>query len=325
MLEPLEPLQPSAFELWWATTDPVVRAFLRQRGCQLHDVDDLVQLTSEKAWRTPKSFGNAGHFVAWCCTVAESRRIDEWRKTRRETLSDLHERPEHFDIEDLALNLVTRDLLLRVIATLPPVQRDAVLGVLDVSSPGAANRVGVARHRARNKLRDAWERLLGGLTAGPLGRVLARFTRAGQQVSPEAASAVIATGVAAILGVLGVSALALQDYHQASRAEASKAVGLKGSGFATNATAGRNATTSVAPKAEAPVSKPNYSPVRRTSLPFLPASDGSPQRVVIEPSTPEKSGQHVCFSTMVTPYGCVTTPFQSIDYVFPSWMPQPLP
>jgi hypothetical protein len=79
--------------------------------------------------------------------------------------------------------------------------------------------------------------------------------------------------------------------------------------------------THVAPQPGQANSRPNYTPVPALSLPFMPAADGSPQRIEGRPSTPDDPSQHLCFETIATPRSCVTTPFQSIDFWFPEGTP----
>ena len=188
----------AGFGAWWPLADPVVRALLRQHGTRHEDIDDVVQATAEKAWRTSKVFNDAPHFVAWCCTVALNTRVDQWRKTQREVCTDIPECDGADRPDDLALTLVTRTALLAAIARLPRAERDAVLGSFEPANRIEATRFAVARHRGRSKLRD----VLKGLSAafGRFGRDAAKhLVRGARRAAAGAAMVVVALAGVGVL------------------------------------------------------------------------------------------------------------------------------
>ncbi|MCU1487175.1 MAG: hypothetical protein JWN67_3921 [Actinomycetia bacterium] len=137
----------------WPRVESQLRASLRFRGAALATVDDIVQETAARAWKTRTTWASYPTLVAWCLTVAKRLLTDEHRHDRR---WDRHaEPPDRPSYDDTATSALARLDLLATAQLLAGLSlRDQQLLVPGVGPSRAlqANDY-VRRHRARQELR----------------------------------------------------------------------------------------------------------------------------------------------------------------------------
>lgn len=106
--------------------------------------DDLVQQTFERTWRTWDS-ARRGEPMTWARRILANLRIDTWRRTRREVLTDAP--PETADPAAPARegSVDGRDAVVRALLALPVKQRRIVVlrHLLDLSEEEVAAELGI--------------------------------------------------------------------------------------------------------------------------------------------------------------------------------------
>lgn len=109
-----------------------------------HRAADLVQLALERTYRAWRRVGDGDPF-AYARRVIATARIDGWRRTRRDVLSDPAElRPA--PVADGTRTVVDRDQLVRALRMLPESQRRVVVlrYLLDRSEAQTAEELGIS-------------------------------------------------------------------------------------------------------------------------------------------------------------------------------------
>jgi len=155
------------FEVVWPDVADRLRAMLRRRGVQHHDIDEIVQETATRAISTRVPYDDADHLFRWASVVSGRLAIDLRRRVAR--LSD-DELPDRADTIDVAMAAEHRVVLGAVRTRLPELSlRDQAVLLSTFHDEPSANRrdsvrVAVARHRARNRLRL----LMDGLAGSPI-------------------------------------------------------------------------------------------------------------------------------------------------------------
>lgn len=151
------------------------------------DAEDVASETWLQVARDFQGFtGDADGFRGWVTTIARNRALDQLRRTRRrrpsvpvipQRLAELGGVGLEGDVDDTAagaIEAVTTEAALRLIATLPPDQAEAVLlrAVVGLDAATAASvvgkRPGAVRSAAHRGLRTLAKRLT---TTIPVGRV----------------------------------------------------------------------------------------------------------------------------------------------------------
>jgi RNA polymerase sigma-70 factor (sigma-E family) len=109
-----------------------------------HRAADLVQLALERTYRAWDRVGD-GEPYAYARKVIATARIDSWRSTRRDVLSDPHQflGPA---VPDSTESLLRRDELVRALRTLPPSQRRVIVlrYLLDQTEAQTAEELGIS-------------------------------------------------------------------------------------------------------------------------------------------------------------------------------------
>lgn len=124
-----------AFRVVYQAVQPKLHRYLRVLVGQ--DAEDV----ASEAWLQiardlPTFHGDADGFRAWAATIARHRALDHLRQGRRRPVAAvptewLPEQPAGQDTADAALESVGTDAALRLVASLPPDQAEAVvLGVV---------------------------------------------------------------------------------------------------------------------------------------------------------------------------------------------------
>src|SRR5918998_3175117 len=109
-----------------------------------HRAADLVQLALERTYRAWRRVGDGDPF-AYARRVVVTARIDTWRRTRRDVLSDPADlRPD--PVPDGTRTVVDRDQLVRALRELPEAQRRVVVlrYLLDRSEAQTADELGIS-------------------------------------------------------------------------------------------------------------------------------------------------------------------------------------
>lgn len=288
------------FEQWWPHAESHVRKVLRKAGDSPEEVDDRVQVTAERLWKSDKVFESVDHLTSWCTLTAKRLRTDEWRRSSR--LAEAHEFPVPVfspDAADAAEWGVRLRAVLEAIPTLPPSERAALFAVEMSGDRKAVVRLAVARHRARGKLRHVAEGAIAAfsLRAHRWSRRIRGFGIGEVQV---AAAAVVTVAVA--LGAVTKAHDKAEPLSPAGRG-ASVSVGDPSPG--SNAVAARpiaRLTTSSDRSGSAAYVNP--SPVPRVNV---------ADRVQIAPSDEQDPPLYCGGETPVTPYRCADPPVPSID------------
>jgi len=156
-----------AFRLLYRDVQPRLLRYLRVLVAG--DAEDVASETWLHIARDLPTFrGDLDAFRGWAATIARHRAVDHLRRQRRrpqagESVERLAELPADFDTAEAALEALSTDAALALIAALPPDQAEAiylrvVLG-LDAKTAGRLlgkrpGAVRVAVHRGLNRLAD---------------------------------------------------------------------------------------------------------------------------------------------------------------------------
>jgi RNA polymerase sigma-70 factor, ECF subfamily len=180
------------------------------------DAEDVASETWLQVARDMAGFtGDRDGFRGWVITIGRHRALDLLRQRGRRPFtvpfgpSDLAERPADDDTEARGIEAVSTDAALRLIASLPPDQAEAVLlravAGLDAETAGKVigKRAGAVRSAAHRGLRALASRL------DAAGQVGAGQVRAGQVGDSDQVKA--AGQAAASKGVTQPRGLALKD------------------------------------------------------------------------------------------------------------------
>lgn len=126
-----------------AARDPLFRMAYLLSG-DPHRADDLVQQTFERTWRTWAQ-ARRGDPMTWARRILANLRVDTWRRTRREVLTDAP--PERADPSGPARegSVDGRDAVVRALLALPLKQRRIVVlrHLLDLSEEEVAAELGI--------------------------------------------------------------------------------------------------------------------------------------------------------------------------------------
>ena len=142
----------------WAETARRLQAFLRSRGVDHAEAEEIVQEVAVRALRSAVTFTDADDLVPWGCTVAwrvhlDRRRSAQVRPTETVLLIDL---PSGGSVEATVAARLQLQEVGRAISTLPNRDKQILLATLDDATPPRdsreAGRTAVARHRARARL-----------------------------------------------------------------------------------------------------------------------------------------------------------------------------
>jgi RNA polymerase sigma-70 factor (ECF subfamily) len=132
-----------AFEALYASLGAPIAAYLRAK--RVEDADDLANEVFLRAFRNIRTFrGDADRYRSWMFTIARNAALDDQRRARRRpstTELDALVSPATRDVAEEVLEDLSRDRVERLIAGLPPDQRDVfllrVLGDLSISQTAA--------------------------------------------------------------------------------------------------------------------------------------------------------------------------------------------
>jgi RNA polymerase sigma-70 factor (ECF subfamily) len=131
------------------------------------DAEDVASETWSQAFRDLDRFtGDADGFRGWVTTIGRNRALDHLRRSNRRPVSDLAledlvDLPDAVDVELATLDRVGSQSVLRLIASLPPDQAEAIMlrTVLGFDAPTAARILGkrpgavrAASHRGLKQL-----------------------------------------------------------------------------------------------------------------------------------------------------------------------------
>lgn len=155
-------------EFFRVARDPLYRMAYLLSG-DPHRAEDLVQQTLERTWRSWRS-ARRGDPLVWSRRVLANLRIDTWRRTRREVLTETD--PEFASTGGEGA-VDERDAVVRALLTLPLKQRRIVVlrHLLELSEAEVATELGVSvgtvkstSSRALARLRDTMD-TAGGATS----------------------------------------------------------------------------------------------------------------------------------------------------------------
>lgn len=161
----------AAFRVLYRTVQPRLHRYLRVLVGQ--DAEDVGSETWWQIARDLASFrGDADGFRAWAATIARRRALDHVRLRSRRPVSAmpvewLPEPPDEQDTADAAIEAISTDRALALIATLPREQAEAVMlrAVIGLDAKAAAvvlgKRPGAVRTAAYRGLRTLAARLGG--------------------------------------------------------------------------------------------------------------------------------------------------------------------
>jgi RNA polymerase sigma-70 factor, ECF subfamily len=160
-----------AFRVLYRDLQPGLLRYLRVLAGE--DAEDVASETWLQVARDIRTFtGDYDGFRGWVTTIARHRALDQARRRGRRPdpvpASDLADWPAADDTADGALEAVSTDAALRLIATLPPDQAEAVLlravVGLDAKTAGQVigKRAGAVRSAAHRGLRTLARRLASG-------------------------------------------------------------------------------------------------------------------------------------------------------------------
>ena len=119
------------FRLLYRDVQPRLLRYLRVLVAG--DAEDVASEAWLKIARDlPKFDGDVDAFRGWATTIARHRALDHLRAQRRRPqagtpVEDLIDVPAHEDTAETALEAISTDAALRLIATLPPDQAEAIL------------------------------------------------------------------------------------------------------------------------------------------------------------------------------------------------------
>lgn len=302
-------MEKSAFDLLWPEANRATRAALRRRGLSEEDVNDVLQLTAERALRSAAMFGTQEHFTRWCLRTSRHVTIDEWRRTRFEYVGDVPER-RTADVADQVIARLDLAAVEKQIALLPAGQRDAILNFEAVTGDRLATfRVSSAKRLARQKLR----RVIEGTAAAFGGRV-GRLAHRLRQLSDSPAATAAVAGIAVALAFGGAVAQRQLDSGKA-RPRESAAPTLQSTAPANSASVPsfRRTERALNDAAAGPVSTSNGSALPRFSIPFGRAADGTAGSIEGGESAGPDEPVACLGQTLATKPMCVDVPIPAID------------
>jgi len=139
-------------EFFRVARDPLFRMAYLLSG-DPHRADDLVQQTFERTWRSWRS-ARQGDPLVWSRRVLANLRIDTWRRTRREVLT---ETDADGATEGGERAVDGRDAVVRALLTLPVRQRRIVVlrHLLELSEAEVAAELGVSVGTVKSTTRSA--------------------------------------------------------------------------------------------------------------------------------------------------------------------------
>jgi RNA polymerase sigma-70 factor, ECF subfamily len=159
----------AAFDAWYAALLPRVHGYLFARCGRDPDLaEDLTQATFIAAVRSRRSFDGRSEPFTWLCGIARHQLADHFRRLDRDERRDQRLAQEAVRRGDPAgwAAAEERDAIGRALATLPPLQRAALLfttldGLTVKEAAALLERSEAATeslvHRARVAFRAAWE------------------------------------------------------------------------------------------------------------------------------------------------------------------------
>ena len=166
-----------AFRTLYRNLQPGLLRYLR--GLVAHDAEDVASEAWAQIARDLSSFqGDPDRFRGWVATIGRHRALDHLRRLRRRpaiamAVEELSDTAGSDDTEAEALEAVSTDQAIAMIAALPRDQREAVLlrvvMGLDAVSTGRVlgKRPGAVRTAAHRGLRRLAEQVDGGSAPGP--------------------------------------------------------------------------------------------------------------------------------------------------------------
>ena len=140
----------------WASVEPALRRFLAARGLGRHDIDDIVQEVAARVLEHGVSYQTPDDLRAWCFVVARRLHIDQWRAQSRGVPLDDHTADSDLRQESEIRRVEDRHFLGTVsqaFTCLSDGDRLALVTDTRGVSGQERNRLAVARHRARGRLK----------------------------------------------------------------------------------------------------------------------------------------------------------------------------
>lgn len=301
----------SRFGEWWPDVERTIRSMLVGRRAAPADIDDILQLTAERALTAKVDLPTEQAFGRWCTTVAKNLFVDEYRRANRYQRAEMPEQVDRWNPEDVVVASEIRPLVERLLDRLTDRERWA----FNWEGPRPEDRLernqfNVALHRAVKRLEKGYGELSVLIVTG-----IARFrerVRGGGTPPPAVAAAGVAMAIATFLGIDDTSANRSADRSTGAPVGTRSSISNASAdriNFPGAAHTGVHITTS-------PADPPNArrgAPISRVTIP-LPRYDGERHDVVIRPTEEQDQGNLFCGGhTAVTPYFCIKSPLPSID------------
>lgn len=154
--EEFEDFSAGRFAAVWPGVSARIRTYLLRFGTDVRAAEDAVQEAGTRALETQIGFEDPGDLERWARVVARNWLSNQRRAASRELLGEPPERPAASDTEHAVLARRTLTAVGRALHHLRPSDRQLVFstfaGSADPLDQDAANRLKVARHRARLRL-----------------------------------------------------------------------------------------------------------------------------------------------------------------------------
>lgn len=153
----------------WGTVAPRITRLLESRGADRHTAEDLTQETWARVWQAGVTFGSCDDLFRYSATVARRLLIGVYRKSRRVAGSELPDDADDSDIDRQVQYRLALDAAWRTIATMDPLDRDAILHELNGRPPWDEREYRMWKMR-RSRARERLRRLMEGVAAFVLVR-----------------------------------------------------------------------------------------------------------------------------------------------------------
>jgi DNA-directed RNA polymerase specialized sigma24 family protein len=315
--------EPPPFEARWLQAEPAVRAFLKRFTSSDDAIDEALQQTRIRAWQATtagRSFDSDRHFVAWCCTVARHRFLDDVRRVGRHVALDGAAAAlgsgdlAVVDVEERALGYIDLSAILAAVSDLPVGERASIVRLFEAPDHAASQAERAALARARRRLESVRARLASVLSLGGIPRLRALMSRGNDSHVPMA----VAAAAAALVAAGSLSAWSSQRDPGAPRPTSGRPTAEIARREKVPAPTASPVSASVGSSAVVATQQPSYRQNHSPIRPFVVPIPGSQEGVKVEPSDPADPGQRVCFSTMVTTYKCYRTGMDSVDFLVPA-------